>query len=314
MLPIEKMIVKYNYSKRNSTIKYIVIHDTGNTGRGAGVNNHFKYINGGNRGASADYFVDDNKIGQFVEDYNYSWHCGDGKGKYGITNSNSIGIEICINSDGNYERAVANAIDLTKYLMNKYNIPVDRVVRHYDASRKSCPNTMRANDWAKWKEFKSRLTSSTSNDNSINTNTFNIGTYQKPVKVTADSLNIRSGRGKEYGVIGSLSRGAIVTVNYILPDNRDGRGNTDLWGSIDYKGQTGYIHLGFVLATTSTATIREGSKVKIIGSTYATGQSIPNWAKNSVFTVTQLKSDRALLDGYTGGFCSWVYLKDLKLA
>ena len=27
-----------------------------------------------------------------------TWHCGDGKNKYGITNANSLGIEICINS------------------------------------------------------------------------------------------------------------------------------------------------------------------------------------------------------------------------
>ena len=51
-------------------------------------------------------FVDDSNIIQTV-DYtkNYSWHCGDGEGKYGITNKNSIGIEICVNSDGNYAKA-----------------------------------------------------------------------------------------------------------------------------------------------------------------------------------------------------------------
>lgn len=60
---INKRIIKFNYSKRTSNIKYIVIHDTGNTGRGAGVNNHFIYLNGGNRNASADYFVDDKEVG-----------------------------------------------------------------------------------------------------------------------------------------------------------------------------------------------------------------------------------------------------------
>lgn len=96
---------------------------------------------------SSDFVVRDGKL---VE-------C-DGKGKYGITNSNSIGIEICINSDGNYNTAFQNAVELTKYLMKELNIPLKRVVRHYDASRKNCPASMSKNGWALWNTFKKRLT------------------------------------------------------------------------------------------------------------------------------------------------------------
>lgn len=155
---IEKRLIKYNFSSRNGQgIQYIVIHDTGNTGKGANADAHFNYFNGGNRNASANYFVDDKKILQVVDDANASWHCGDGGGKYGITNQNSIGIEICVNSDGDYNKAVANAIELTKFLMKKYNIPIGRVVRHYDASKKLCPASMSSNNWAKWQWFKEQL-------------------------------------------------------------------------------------------------------------------------------------------------------------
>ena len=156
MLPIQKKIIKYNYSNRNGReIEYIVVHDTGNTGKGADVNAHFNFFNGADRQSSADYFVDDHSIGQFVEDWNYSWHCGDGKGRYGITNSNSIGIEICINSDGDYVQAVKNTAELVRFLMNKYNIDINHVVRHYDASRKSCPNQIiRGVDGITWDKFK----------------------------------------------------------------------------------------------------------------------------------------------------------------
>ena len=156
MLPIQKKFIKYNISPRNGAkIQYIVIHDTGNTNKGANAIMHYNYFNGGNRKASADFFVDDSNIIQTV-DYtkNYSWHCGDGGGKYGITNSNSIGIEICINSDGNYAKAFQNAVELVAYLMKELNIPIERVVRHYDASTKSCPQSMMANNWQAWKEFK----------------------------------------------------------------------------------------------------------------------------------------------------------------
>lgn len=155
---IEKKLIKYNYSSRNGKkIEYIVIHDTGNKGKGANADAHYNYFNGGNRNASAHYFVDSQKILQLVDDSNASWHCGDGKGKFGITNQNSIGIEICVNLDGNYEKAVANAIELTKYLMKKYNIPLEKVVRHYDASRKLCPASMSASNWSKWQWFKEQL-------------------------------------------------------------------------------------------------------------------------------------------------------------
>lgn len=155
---IEKKHIKYNFSSRNGQeIEYIVIHDTGNTTASANADMHYKYFNSANRRASAHYFVDDKKIIQTVDDTNASWHCGDGKGKYGIANQNSIGIEICVNSDGNYEKAIANAVELTKMLMQKYSIPVERVVRHYDASRKLCPASMSANNWSGWIEFKKRL-------------------------------------------------------------------------------------------------------------------------------------------------------------
>jgi len=163
MLDIQKKLIKYNFNvgRCGQSIKYLVIHDTGNTGKGSGALNHFNYFNGGDRQASAHYFVDDSNIMQLVEDQNTSWHCGDGGGKYGITNNNSIGIEVCVNSDGNYDKAVSHTIELTKHLMQKYNVGIDNVVRHYDASRKGCPNSMSTNNWAKWNWFKSQLVTTT---------------------------------------------------------------------------------------------------------------------------------------------------------
>ena len=157
-MKINKKQIAYNISKRNTAAIYIVIHDTGNKNRGADAEAHFRYFNGGNRNSSADFFVDDKQALQ-VNDYikNYTWHCGDGKGKYGITNGNSIGIEICVNSDGNYEKAYANAIELTKQLMKELNITADRVVRHYDASRKNCPASMSSQNWALWNDFRKAL-------------------------------------------------------------------------------------------------------------------------------------------------------------
>ncbi|MEF9952182.1 MAG: peptidoglycan recognition family protein [Clostridium sp.] len=156
MLPIKKAISKFNYSSGNKP-KYIVIHYTGNVGDTAANNAKYFSID---RNSSAHYFVDDDSIVQVVEDYNGAWHCGDGKGKYGITNKNSIGIEMCGTDRGNISDAtIKHTQNLVKYLMQKHNISIENVVRHYDASRKNCPSAFSKNDWVRWHEFKKGLVS-----------------------------------------------------------------------------------------------------------------------------------------------------------
>ena len=161
--------LRYNRSNRNGTkIKYIVIHDTANTKKGANAIAHYKYFNSGNRSSSADFFVDDTQV-LCVNDYSkyYTWHCGDGKGKYGITNDNSIGIELCVNSDSNRQIVIDKAVSLVRELISELNISIDNVVRHYDASRKNCPASMSKNNWEEWHNFKKRLQNSEKTDDCV---------------------------------------------------------------------------------------------------------------------------------------------------
>lgn len=148
--------VKKNFSSRgkNPKILYLVIHDTGNTAAGANALNHKNYVGTNSRKASAHYFVDDNSIVQFVGDSLAAHAVGDGHGRYGITNQNSLNVEMCINSDGDYNKTYKNTVELTKNLMKKFNIPFERVVRHYDASRKNCPGHMSRLSWKAWWQFK----------------------------------------------------------------------------------------------------------------------------------------------------------------
>ena len=159
MLPITRQISSKNHYKGN-TVTYIVLHYT--AGPGASAKNHAIYLNRDNAHGSAHYFVDDTSIYQVVEDFNAAWHVGDGKGKYGITNKNSIGIEMCVDKNNQVTATTeANTIELVKHLMKKYGVPESRVIRHYDASRKMCPNWS-ANNWARWTAFKKKLSGSTS--------------------------------------------------------------------------------------------------------------------------------------------------------
>jgi N-acetylmuramoyl-L-alanine amidase len=156
MLAIQKLFINYNYSVRNEPIKYIVLHDVGAV---SSAKNNRDYFNGGNRGSSADFFIDSNNIIQLL-DYikNNSWAVGDGKGQYGITNKNSISIEMCLEANLRPSSAtVTNTIDLVQKLMLELNIPIENVLRHYDASRKLCPMSMSDNNWTLWYEFKKQL-------------------------------------------------------------------------------------------------------------------------------------------------------------
>lgn len=154
---INKLPISVNFSKRFNSLSYIVIHDTGNSNPGAGAINHYRYFNGGYRGASAHFFVDESNIVECVDPRLVSWHCGDGKGRYGISNSNSIGVEICVNSDGDFSMAIRQCVELVRFLMATYGISKSRVVRHFDASGKICPRSMSGDNWKLWWEFLGRL-------------------------------------------------------------------------------------------------------------------------------------------------------------
>lgn len=144
----------YNVVK-NKINKYIVLHYTGcEKDTAEATARYFKnlkahnfFLNGKYRYASANYVVDAKSIFKCVERKHAAWHCGDDKNKWTkggklykvCTNYNSIGIEICNSLNKFDNKALENAIELTRHLMKKYNIPIDNVVRHYDVSGKCCP-------------------------------------------------------------------------------------------------------------------------------------------------------------------------------
>jgi len=151
---IRKLLIGRYYSSRGGeSIKYLVIHDTGNFNKGANAYNHHRYFSSDGRKSSCHYLVDNDQIIQLIEDYHSSWHCGDGKGRFGIRNSNSIGIELCVNEDGDWKKTKENGIRLIQYLLEKHNLKKESVIRHFDASLKLCPRKMVEMGWREWTDF-----------------------------------------------------------------------------------------------------------------------------------------------------------------
>lgn len=169
-LNIIDMITQNKYVLSNKKNEFIVIHYTANPDTSAWANAHYFLSS---QGGTANYVVDANEIYRSVEDENGAWHCGDtqmythGGATYkGVChNNNSIGIEMCchiIDDVWYFDNAtVDNTIALTKYLMEKYSIDIDHVIRHFDVTGKICPapycDYVGDSEAEAWKNFKARL-------------------------------------------------------------------------------------------------------------------------------------------------------------
>ena len=133
--------------------RYITIHETGNKASGADAEAHGAYLNSSAGEAdlvSWHYTVDDHAIVQHLPDGETAYHAGDGKA--GTGNAQSIGIEICVNADGDFAKAKENAAALVRLLMEEHGVPIANVVQHNRWNGKDCPYTIRHTAGA-WESF-----------------------------------------------------------------------------------------------------------------------------------------------------------------
>ena len=162
-----------NYQKgRTSSIKYIVIHYTANSGDTAKGN--ADYFARTVTKTSAHYFVDTTSIWQSVKDSDTAWAVGASKYKHPeCRNANSISIEMCNAKNSIPEVTFNNTVELTKKLMKEFNIPASNVLRHWDITGKSCPLLMIGDNNVEWNRFKSKLIEEGDEDDMISQEQFN---------------------------------------------------------------------------------------------------------------------------------------------
>ena len=133
-------------------IKYIVIHETGNTGRNANAKSHGNYLlkEADNQQKSWHYTVDDHEIYYHIPDNEIAFHAGDGLKQDG-GNQNGIGIEMCVNPENDYEKTLHNTAKLTAMLLKAYHLDINCVKKHQDFSGKKCPENLIES--GRWNEF-----------------------------------------------------------------------------------------------------------------------------------------------------------------
>lgn len=182
--------------------KYITVHNTANTNKGANAELHARYVKNPTTDESWHITVDDSDTAyQHLPFNECGWHAGDGEN--GTGNRSSIGIEICENSDGDFEKAVKNAQEIIKSLMSQFNIPISNVVPHKHWSGKNCPRKL----LDRWDEFIKGITGvnletdvkGITQTNPVANNTNSIVDYLKSIGVDSSFAN-RAKLAKEYGI------------------------------------------------------------------------------------------------------------------
>lgn len=127
----------------------ITIHETGNTSKGANAKAHSNYVKNTSTKSSWHFTVDSENIYQHLPINENGWHAGDGGNGKG--NRTSIAIEICINSDGDFEKAKEKAKELVQFLMSETSIK--DIYPHKHWSGKDCPHNILKSGWNEFVNF-----------------------------------------------------------------------------------------------------------------------------------------------------------------
>jgi len=145
-MDIKRLIVSDAVSNRVSFGRgnprnYLTIHQTGNTAAGANAKAHHNLQARSGIGYGWHWQVDDHEAIQ-THDHDFKiWHAGDNRGK---GNTESISIEICVNSDGDYNQSVENGAKLAALILKEENIDISKMVQHNYWTGKNCPEQIRA--------------------------------------------------------------------------------------------------------------------------------------------------------------------------
>lgn len=265
------------------TPKGICIHNTAND---ASARNEISYMQSNNNEVSFHIAVDDQEAIQGLPLDRNAWHAGDGGNGQG--NRNYIAVEICYSKSGGsrFEAAEKRAAKEVAALLKKYGWGTDKIKDHRSFSGKNCPHRTNMSNFIKL--VQSELTGSSTTSPGA-TGSVTVGSKVKVV-------------GTHYAT-GQEVPGWVKQNTYTVQQVNGDRALLQEITSWVYIKDLQLISGG------AAATINVGSRVKVTGSHYATGQKVASFVYNNTYTVTQINGNKALLSD----IISWVYLTDLKL-
>lgn len=288
---------------RIKKLKGVVMHWTANEGTGANAINNRQYFETTTRHASAHYIVDDSTILQCLPDHEVGYHVG---GRYyqpmgkaimegtDLTpNYYLIGIEMCVNKDGDWQKTYQNSVQLAQHLLDKYQLTIKDLYRHYDITGKDCPKMMVAED--KWQTFRGKVNSGLK---------FGLGAPIKSGTVNTMDLNVRTGNGIEFPIVSKLNMGESVTIYeelgnwYRIGDNQWVHKH---YVKITFTKKTGIVNdptglnirIGPGIEFSIVDVLKDGEQVTIYnkkGNWYNIG--VDRWAFHKLIDIVDIKTGR----------------------
>ena len=216
-------------------VKKVVLHYVGNPKSSAMANrNYFENQKNGGRYVSSHYIVGlEGEILHCVPE-NEVAYCSNQANTY------SISIECCHpDATGKFTDATtASAAELCAYLLKKYGLKVDDLIRHYDVTGKQCPLWFVPTKYqseavanARWAGLKALVSQKMGGS----TASANQETSFK-VRILDDALNIRKSAGVGYPITGVISNHGVYT---IVETKTIG---SAVWGRL--KSGVGWINIG----------------------------------------------------------------------
>lgn len=128
---------------KNNIPEYLTIHNTPDINEAAGTTDAEQYSRATYNNSMGEvvvhYYIDETDCWHILADDTIGYHAADGAN--GPGNSKSIAIEIIMDGSGkSYDtQAEERGAKLAAGLLNKYNIPIDKMVPHKKWSGKNCP-------------------------------------------------------------------------------------------------------------------------------------------------------------------------------
>lgn len=316
-------------------VQYVTIHNTSDIKEAQGTNDAEQYTratwpNQNMGSVRVHYFIDETDCWQNLREDEVGWHSADSYKPNGGNNT-SLAIEIIMDGSGkDYDVNAENrGALLAAILLHRYGLGIEQLVTHnhwggradkiVQGATKNCPLYILPH----WDEFKEKVKK--------HLDTFKV-----------EEENSKSEEPKGDHIVYKVQVGAFEKISnaqrlvaklesvgidcFMLRDDDDlykvqvgaysVKANSDVMlKRLQHLGYSGYIKEIEVKKEElpSKPEIVKGSRVKIIGTHYATGQRVPTWVKDAVHVVTAVGETKAQL-GYPDGIRSWVYLKDLELA
>ena len=249
------------------------------------------------------------------------WHSGSGS-KGNANRMGYIGFEIC--EDGltdavYFEKVYIEAVELCAHLCEQYNLnPTTDIICHSEGySMGIASNHGDVMHWfpkfGKTMDTFRIAVAKTLGGTGVTAPVVPQTPSQKPITLAVGDVVAFMGKSHYSSANAAVAvscRPGKAKITSIFPKGkhpyhlvRITGGTSDVYGWVDAADIHEYM---------AEKTVQVGSSVKIKGTLYSTGNTIPGWVKQKTHVVSKLSNGKVLL-GANGGINSWVNLSDVEL-